>query len=263
MLLFLAGTSDSRELALRVQSAGYPLLASVVTESAAESLQAVGIPVRSGRLNEQQMAELICERQCTGIVDASHPFAEEASLTAMEVAKKTEGFYIRYERPAGEYGTHPSLRVVQSYEEAAVEAKKSPGVILLTTGSKTLEIFTNQLLNQPGIRMIARMLPREDNLTKCEALGIPQRDIVAMQGPFKEELNRALYEHFAVTTVITKESGKVGSVDEKVGPALDMGLNVILIARPRLDYGCVYTQMDDVMEHLNKGKGVGDVHSGI
>ncbi|MNC71552.1 cobalt-precorrin-6x reductase [compost metagenome] len=37
--------------------------------------------------------------------------------------------------------------------------------------------------------------------------------------------------------MITKESGAEGSVDEKVYAALDMGLYVILIARPETPFG--------------------------
>lgn len=79
MILFLAGTSDARALAVRLQEKGYSLLASVVTDSAAASLLEAGIPYRVGRLNEEQMLELVDEQSVTCIVDASHPFAEEAS----------------------------------------------------------------------------------------------------------------------------------------------------------------------------------------
>ena len=60
------------------------------------------------------------------------------------------------------------------------------------------------------------MLPNIENMEKCDALGVKQRDIIAIQGPFSEELNKALYRQYQVTLVITKESGKVGSVDEKM-----------------------------------------------
>ncbi|GGE13235.1 precorrin-6A reductase [Marinithermofilum abyssi] len=250
MIFFLAGTSDARELAVRLKQEGHRLLATVVTESAAASFKEEGLPVRIGRLDAEKMAELIREQGCSKVVDASHPFAEEASKNAMEAARKVGVRYIRYERPAGRYGNHPRLKVVPSYEQAAEEAAKQPGVVMLTTGSKTLQIFAERLLPHPEVRLVARMLPRRENMEKCEALGLEQKNIIAMQGPFGEELNRALYRHYGVTTVITKESGKEGSVDEKIGSALDMGLNVILIARPRLHYDRVFTDMEEVLKEL-------------
>ncbi|MFC4077801.1 precorrin-6A reductase [Salinithrix halophila] len=263
MILFLAGTSDARELAVQMKEAGHRLLATVVTESAAVSLREAEIPVRTGRLDTAQMAALIRERECIGVVDASHPFAEEASRNAMDASREADVPYIRYERPAGRYGSHPRLKVTDSYEEAATEAARHSGVVMLTTGSKTLAIFAEKMVGLPDLRLVARMLPRKENMEKCEALGIPQKDIVAMQGPFSEEMNRALYRHYGVTTVVTKESGKVGAVDEKVTSALEMGLNVILIARPRLDYGRVFTTMEDVLQEMDKERGIDHVATGV
>ena len=100
--------------------------------------------------------------------------------------------------------------MVPDYEEAAKLAATKRGVIMLTTGSKTLEIFAKELVGLENTRLIARMLPRIDNMEKCAELGIEQKNIVAMQGPFSKELNKALYKQYGVTLMITKESGKVG-----------------------------------------------------
>jgi precorrin-6A/cobalt-precorrin-6A reductase len=248
MLLFLAGTSDARELAHRLQQAGIPLLASVVTESAAQSLRAIGLSVRVGRLNQQQMIQLIQTNRIIQIVDASHPFAEEASKNAIAAAKACRIPYLRYERPGWVYDHHPRLHVVDTYEAAAQLAAIYQGTIMLTTGSKTLDIFVNRLSRKPNLRLVARMLPRIENLEKCRQLGIEQKNIIAMQGPFSRELNQALYRHYDVTVVVTKESGTIGSVDEKVTAALEMGLEVIMIARPRLSYGQTYSNFAEIVE---------------
>ena len=62
MILFLAGTSDARELAIEIQNAGFPVLSTVVTESAAKSLQDAGIDTQIGRLTAADMAALIAEK---------------------------------------------------------------------------------------------------------------------------------------------------------------------------------------------------------
>lgn len=250
MILFLAGTSDARELALEIQKEGFPLIATVVTESAAVSLTAAGVPVRIGRMTAEQMGQFIAEENCLAVVDASHPFAEEASKNAMEAAKLAGVPYIRYERAQQHY-THPLVSVVKDYEEAAQLAAEKRGIIMLTTGSKTLATFTKVLLGLPDTRVIARMLPRLDNMEKCEALGVAQKDIVAMQGPFSKELNEALFRQFGVTLMITKESGKVGSVDEKLEAALACGIETILIARPNIAYGEMHSNYADVVSRLS------------
>lgn len=255
MILFLAGTSDARELAVLLKEKGYDLLGTVVTESGANSLREAGIAVHQGRLNREQLAILAKKYQARVIVDASHPFAEEASRNAMAAARLLNIPYLRYERPEEREYSHPLLRKVKDYEEAAEMASHHQGVVMLTTGSKTLEIFTKKLLGKPGLTLIARMLPRVDNMEKCEKLGIEQKHIIAMQGPFSKELNAAMYRQYGVTLVISKESGKQGSVDEKVQAAIDLGIPVLLIQRPTIAYKEIYRDFHGIVQAVAKHVG--------
>ncbi|MBT2658434.1 precorrin-6A reductase [Bacillus sp. ISL-18] len=251
MIFVLAGTSDARALALKIKKEGFDLLASVVTENAAVELRESGIPVQVGRLTDEDMVGLIDTKGILAVVDASHPFAEEASKNAIKAAKTAGIPYIRYERESQTF-QYDNMTVVESYAEAAELALAKKGVVMLTTGSKTLQIFTKKLLGNPDIRLIARMLPRVDNMEKCEQLGLPQKNIVAIQGPFSKEFDKALYKQYGVTLMVTKESGKVGSVDEKVEAAKELGIEVILIGRPKLNYGIVYAHFVDVIAELDK-----------
>ncbi|WP_019912309.1 precorrin-6A reductase [Paenibacillus sp. HW567] len=237
MIFMLCGTGDARDLALHLAERDLPLLASVVTPSAAERLTDVGIRSRVGRLDQQGLRSFLQERGCRAVVDASHPFALEAHVNAMGAAAALGLPYFRYERRSIQYDSQPKLIVVHSYEEAARKAKELKGSVMLTTGGKTLEIFTKELLGDPGIRLTVRLLPCLENIRKCLSLRIEQRNIIALQGPFSRELNEALYRQYGTQVMITKESGAEGSVDEKVHAALDMGLYVILIARPGTAFG--------------------------
>lgn len=250
MILFLAGTSDARELAINLQEKGYSILATVVTESAASSLKDAGLVYHVGRLSEDDMVKLMQQQHITTVVDASHPYAEEASKTAMAASINFNVPYIRYERPLQSY-VHPLVTEVESYEEAALIAKEHTGTIMLTTGSKTLQVFTKYLLKD-SIRLVCRMLPNIENMQKCEALGVKQRDIIALQGPFSKELNEALYRQYETTLVITKESGKVGSVDEKMEAALALNIPVILIKRPKINYVNQCSTFEEVYEKLGE-----------
>ncbi len=251
MILVLAGTSDARALAIEIKQAGFPLLATVVTDNASIELTNADIPVQVGRLTATEMASLLVEKGIHVVVDASHPFAEEASKNAMNAAEQANVPYIRYERESQNF-QYEKLTMVQSYEEAAEIAAQKKGVILLTTGSKTLQIFTRKLLNIPEVRLLARMLPRLDNLEKCESLGFPQKNIIAIQGPFTKEFDLALYKQFGVTLMITKESGQTGSVNEKVEAAKELGIELILISRPTINYSQVFSNFTSVLEALQQ-----------
>ena len=251
MILFLAGTSDARELAILLQKEGHSLLTTVVTDNAAIELKKAGLEVHVGRLTKDDFVRVVKERSCQAIVDASHPFAEEASTNAILAAKEAGITYVRYERKSQSH-EGKGITIVDSYTEAAAKAFERKGVIMLTTGSKTLHIFTEKLLNSPDIRLIARMLPRKDNMEKCQQLGFPQKDIVAIQGPFTKEFNLALYQLYGVTTMITKESGKVGAVDEKVEAAVELGIDTIMIRRPTISYENRFSSFLDVVAHINQ-----------
>lgn len=247
----IAGTSDARELAMTIKNDGHKVMTSVVTENAAISLREAGLDPFIGRLTAEEMAMMIKEKEIDVLVDASHPFAEEASKNGVEAGKLANIPYIRYEREQFEE-EDALITSVSSYEEAALLAKERKGVVMLTTGSKTLQVFTKHLLGVEGIRLIARMLPRKDNMEKCEELGVEQKNIVAIQGPFSKELNAALYKQYDVSLMITKESGKVGSVDEKVEAAKELNIPIIMIKRPKIDYGQVFQSFDEVIEAINK-----------
>lgn len=245
----LAGTSDARELAIRLSKEGFPLVATVVTQSAANSLIDSSIDVKIGRLNEEDMCKLAKEIGADLILDASHPFAEEAHKTAVAAAQKLRIGHVRYERKNIQF-TESFITYVDSYEEAAEIAAKKKGVVMLTTGSKTLEIFSKKLLPLNDVRLICRMLPRIDNMEKCERLGFPQKNIVAMQGPFSKELNKALFTNFGVTLMITKESGKQGSVDEKIEAAKELGIETVVIRRPNINYENAFSSIEEVVEYV-------------
>lgn len=250
MIFFMAGTSDARELALAIQKKGYPLLASVVTETAARGLSSVGIEARYGRLDVEAMVQLMRQSNVRLLVDASHPFAEEAHKTAMAAADTTLIPYIRYERSQHNFANHEGITCVDTYEQAAEFAARKKGSVMLTTGSKTLQIFSSRLLGDPSIRLVARMLPLIENMEKCEELGVEQKNIIAMQGPFSRELNKALYVHYQTTLMVTKESGGPGAVDEKVKAALELGIEVVVIGRPKLEYGSCFSTIDGVLEEI-------------
>jgi precorrin-6A/cobalt-precorrin-6A reductase len=250
MIFYMAGTSDARELGVMLSQHGYPITASVVTEHAAESLANVSIHTHVGRLDVGEMCRVLQEIGAKVLVDASHPFAQVAHRTAMAAAEICHIPYIRYERPSKEYADYPNVTIVDTYEEAAQMARQHQGSIMLTTGSKTLPIFTNALLENPGIRLVVRLVPWTENIEKCNSLGIDQTNIAAIQGPFSREFNREMFRHYQTSLMITKESGGRGSVDEKIGAAIDLGIQVIVISRPKVDCQYCYSTYKEVIEKV-------------
>ena len=69
-------------------------------------------------------------------------------------------------------------------------------------------------------------------MSACEALGIPRRNVIAMQGPFSRELNEALIRQYQIAYLATKDGGTAGGFPEKAQAARNTGVKLIVIRRP-------------------------------
>ena len=77
------------------------------------------------------------------------------------------------------------------------------------------------------------MLPSHESLSACEAAGVPHRNILAIQGPFSQELNEAMIRQFRIAWLVTKDGGRAGGFEEKARAAADTGAKLVLLRRPQ------------------------------
>lgn len=239
MILVLAGTTEGREIFSLCRARGYPVLATVATPYGKRVLLEETVPpagageteIVCAPLGRREMAALILERGIRVVVDASHPFAVFASENARGACADTGAAYIRYARPPAPLPESPLLHACPGFAEAAEKAVTFGETIFLTTGSKTLPVFAEKA-KRHGKRLVVRVLPAPEAVAACLALGLPAQDVIAMQGPFSYEVNRALFRFYGASVVVTKESGPAGGTAEKVAAALDLGIPVVLVKRP-------------------------------
>ena len=247
MIFVAAGTQDGRELAGALLSKGYPVTASVVSSYGEKLLERYpGLGINDRPLDEDALKAYIREHDVNLFVDASHPYAANVSQNAMEACHAAGIPYIRYERrsvPVDYENVYP----VETYEEAAKEAARLGKTVFLTTGSRNLKVFTSSEALKDHI-VIARILPTAKVLSECEELGLTPKEIVALQGPFSEELNIALYRQYGADVVVTKNSGEIGGTDTKLTAAQKLGLPVVMIDRPKLDYDVIAYTFEEVFE---------------
>jgi len=67
-------------------------------------------------------------------------------------------------------------------------------------------------------------------------------------------LNVALFKEYEAHVVVMKNSGQVGGSDTKMTAAMALGLPVVLIDRPVIDYRQIVYQMDDVLKFVKEAK---------
>lgn len=225
-LVIFSGTTEGRELSRAAAALGADVTVCVATALGAEEQgDAKGITVRSGRLDAGEMAELLRGAQLC--VDATHPYAAEATSNIRAAAQAAGVEYHRLLRPASDL---PAGSVVlESAAQAAEYLRGKDGNVLLATGAKELPAFAAL---DPA-RLYPRVLPTPAGIAACEAAGIPHRNIIAMQGPFTRELNIALMRQFAIRCMVTKDGGAAGGFAEKAEAAAECGVQLIVLRRPR------------------------------
>lgn len=220
-----SGTTEGRVFSRQLAAMGAEVLVSVATPLGAEEQgEMTGITVRCGRLEPDAMAALL--RNADLCVDATHPYAVEATRNIRSACGQAGVEYHRLLRPASPL---PAGSIVfAAAGQAAEYLAKTEGGILLATGAKELAVFAGIDPN----RLFPRVLPTVEGITACEKANIPHRNIIAMQGPFSYALNAALLQQFHIQFMVTKDGGAAGGFAEKVQAAQASGVQLVVIRRP-------------------------------
>jgi cobalt-factor III methyltransferase len=82
------------------------------------------------------------------------------------------------------------------------------------------------------------------------ALEVPRSRLIAMQGPCSKELNEVLWKDWQIDCVVTKESGAAGGFSAKAEATCLLGIPLIVIDRPRINYPFVAHDFDSIIDRL-------------
>ena len=222
--VIFGGTTEGRELSRLLAEAGAEVTVCVASSYGAEVQGVVhGVRVKTGPLTAEEKLELL--RGCVLCVDATHPYAAHIKVSVREACEKSGVKYLRVLRPPSD------MKDAVCFDTSAAAAEwlsNREGNILLTTGAKEITDFSGL---EPE-RIYPRVLPERLNLERCEALGIPHRNVIAMQGPFSAEMNQATIRQYDIRFLVTKDGGKAGGFPEKVEAARETGTVLVLLRRP-------------------------------
>lgn len=245
MILVLGGTSDSLNIAETLEQKGYDVCFSVATDYGEQLAKEKVSKVTKGRMNQEQMSDYFLDHNVDLVLDATHPFADIVSKTAILAAKDSQINYVRYERPRVDM-TH-AIKVNSNEEACAWVNEHISGVIYLTTGSKTLSFFKNHL----GLeRLVARILPTAEVLLETERLGFKAHQIEGLKGPFSVAMNKALIENNKAQVMITKESGTAGGILEKIDACHQLNIPCVVITREEIDYPKCFNETSELFKYV-------------
>lgn len=225
-----AGTTEGRKFIERIQGRGVYIDACAATEYGGELLEGFrDVSVHTGRMNAEEMAAFFEAEQFELIVDATHPYADLATENIRAACGAAKIEYFRLQRASGAEQTDGVW--VRDVPSCIEYLKGTQGNVFLTTGSKDLPLFcADEALRQ---RIYARVLPLNASLDICAECGIARERIIAMQGPFDEEMNAAMFRMAQAKYVVTKDTGSVGGYADKIHAAQKVGAQAVIIGRPQ------------------------------
>ena len=248
-VLLFAGTREGRELAARFSAAGVPATVCTATGYGGTLLPEGGtLRVHAGRLDREGIAALMREGNFSFAVDATHPYAAEATRNIRAAAGESGTVLFRLLR---ESGGAEGCTAVPDVKAAARLLNEREGKALLATGSKELAVFTE--VSDYQERLYPRMLPLPEVVKGALELGFPAAHLICMQGPLGMEPNEALMRQFDLSILVTKETGRAGGFPEKLEAARRQNAEVIVIGRPPEEEGL---SMEELLPLLEKKLGV-------
>jgi cobalt-factor III methyltransferase len=270
-----SGTGDGNALARALVDRQGPIVISTASEYGGEIARedCPGVTVWAGRQGVEARRRALLGSRARVIVDATHPFAQQMSEQLIGLSKELGIPYLRYERPsafdAGSVlgtpdavgmrdaldplgtlnitGTLGSL--CDSVTDAAERAIATGQRIFLATGSKDLATFLNAP-NAGQREWFVRITPEPALVRRAIDLGVPRDHILAMQGPFSEAFNTALWRDQRIDCVVTKDSGEAGGFSAKARAAAALKIPLLVIRRPQVAYPSIATSFEAVSEQL-------------
>ena len=196
-ILIFSGTTEGRQLADILDASGICADVCVATGYGHEVMtEGQYRNIYTGRLTEEEMKEFMQKGDYAAIVDATHPYAVVVSSNIRQASAQAGLPYYRLRRTLQSAGDDSDVIYVKSQQECVRALEQTSGNILLTTGSKELHCYCeNEALRE---RLFVRVLPGTESIEICHKNGILGRQIIAMQGPFSEEMNLARFVQSAL-----------------------------------------------------------------
>ncbi len=237
-IFLLGGTKDSINIIEHIKK-DYDafILTTTTTEYGAKLAREGGSDKTIAKpLPKDEIKTILSENHFDLVIDATHPFASHITQTIIDVTNQLKIPYIRFERPTTnlENIDTSNINYVKSFDDAGklIAEKFNQGNVLHFAGANTMEDILKYVSPE---RFYPRILKVESSIEKCERLNISPDHIISMNGTASTQENISLIEKYDACVMITKESGEIGGVIDKIQAANEKNIAVVMIQRPEID----------------------------
>lgn len=242
-IFIFGGTTEGRVIAEWCVNHRIRAFVSVATYYGSKLLpKSEYLKIFENRLNSQQMVEIFTENKITLVIDATHPYAVEASKNIFIACNETKIKRFRIVRK-NNYSS-PNAFWFENVASIVNFLNQNNGNVLITTGSKKISRFCK--VERYPERCIVRILDVPEIVEQCKKMGF--RKIIAERGPFSIEQNSRHIHEFSADFIVTKDSGEAGGFNDKLAAAELCGVVPLIIKRPE-EEGIT---IDEIMKILEK-----------
>ena len=221
--LLLGGTGDANVLAEALVRADIDAIYSYAGRTQIPLGHA--LPTRIGGFGGALgLADYIKQERITHVIDATHPFAAEMSRHAVEACAATDIPLIALERAPWVRTSDDNWIEVADIDAAVAALPDAPTRVFLAIGRQHIAPFAAK----PQHAYTLRFVDAPDG-----ALPLPNAEVIVSRGPFTLEGDRELMHSRGIDLLVARNSGGTGA-RAKIDAARELGLPVIMIARPAL-----------------------------
>lgn len=233
----LGGTTEAAALARALAAAGIAAIYSYAGRTAQPLAQP--LPTRVGGFGGVEgLAGFLREQQISHVVDATHPFAAEISRNAVAACAATGTALIALERPAWQPQPGDRWHGVPDFAAAARALPGDGSAVFLAIGRQNLAPFVG--------------LHHRWTLRFAEVAAHPLRDatLIVSRGPYTVAGDRELLRRHGIAHLVAKNAGG-RAAEAKLIAARELGLPVVMIARPALPPRRLAGSVDEVLDWIH------------
>ncbi len=221
-VLILGGTTEASSLARLL--AGDPRFAATLS-LAGRTLTPMPQPIATrigGFGGAEGLAQFLRAQSVAAVVDATHPYADQISANAVAACARTGVPLASIVRAAWHPLPGDIWQNVPTAEAAAIALGQLPRRVFLSLGRLELHAFAPA----PQHHYIARTIDPPQQVTLP-----PDIFFLQARGPFDRAAEAKLLRDEKIDVVVSKNSGG-GATYPKIEAARELGLPVVMIARP-------------------------------
>jgi precorrin-6A/cobalt-precorrin-6A reductase len=237
--LILGGTSDANRLADAATRLGLDARYSYAGRTEAPVAQS--LPTRIGGFGGADgLADYLRIERISHVVDATHPFAAEISRNAVAACAATGAALIALERAPWTKMPEDNWIEVKDVATAAAALPEQSARVFLAIGRQHLAPFATRPQHAYTLRLVD---PPEG------ALPLQHAEVIVSRGPFTLAGDLDLIRSRNIEWIVARNAGGTGA-RAKIDAARQLGLPVVMIARPALPERQTTESIEEVLAFL-------------